>query len=236
MTDKIKEAGLYHSRIKDWPESERPREKVERHGASSLTDSELLAILIRAGTGTITAVDLAKSLLVKYGNLQELSSRSIGEFKRFKGIGSTKAVTLVAAFELGRRLAAETRPEKIRVNSPKSIAERYIPILESVKQEEFRVILLDTANNILGEQLVSKGSLNASIVHPREVFKKAITDSAAGLIVLHNHPSGNPEPSEEDKKVTSNLVKAGSIIGIEIVDHIIIAGLQYFSFAEHDLL
>lgn len=236
MTDKIKEAGLYHSRIKDWPESERPREKVERHGASSLTDSELLAILIRAGTGTITAVDLAKSLLVKYENLHELSSRSIGEFKRFKGIGSTKAVTLVAAFELGRRLAAETRPEKIRVNSPKSIAERYIPILESVKQEEFRVILLDTANNILGEQLVSKGSLNASIVHPREVFKKAITDSAAGLIILHNHPSGNPEPSEEDKKVTRNLVKAGSIIGIEIVDHIIIAGLQYFSFVEHDLL
>lgn len=236
MTDKIKEAGLYHSRIKDWPESERPREKVERHGASSLTDSELLAILIRAGTGAITAVDLAKSLLVKYENLHELSSRSIGEFKRFKGIGSTKAVTLVAAFELGRRLAAETRPEKIRVNSPKSIAERYIPILESVKQEEFRVILLDTANNILGEQLVSKGSLNASIVHPREVFKKAITDSAAGLIILHNHPSGNPEPSEEDKKVTSNLVKAGSIIGIEIVDHIIVAGLQYFSFVEHDLL
>lgn len=236
MTDKIKEAGFYHSRIKDWPESERPREKVERHGASSLTDSELLAILIRAGTGTITAVDLAKSLLVKYENLQELSSRSTGEFKRFKGIGPTKAVTLVAAFELGRRLAAETRPEKIRVNSPKSIAERYIPILESVKQEEFRVILLDTANNILGEQLISKGSLNASIVHPREVFKKAITDSAAGLIVLHNHPSGNPEPSEEDKKVTRNLVKAGSIIGIEIVDHIIIAGLQYFSFVEHDLL
>lgn len=236
MTDKIKEAGLYHSRIKDWPESERPREKVEMHGASSLTDSELLAILIRAGTGTITAVDLAKSLLIKYENLQELSSRSIGEFKRFKGIGSTKAVTLVAAFELGRRLAAETRTEKIRVNSPKSIAERYIPMLESVKQEEFRVILLDTANNILGEQLVSKGSLNASIVHPREVFKKAITDSAAGLIILHNHPSGNPEPSEEDKKVTRNLVKAGSIIGIEIVDHIIIAGLQYFSFVEHDLL
>lgn len=236
MTDKIKEAGFYHTRIKDWPENERPREKLLQKGASHLTDSELLAILLRTGTGEITAVDLAKSLTVQYNGLKDLSGRSIGEFKKLKGIGNTKAVTLVAAFELGRRLAAEARPEKLNIKSPRTIAERYIPLLETLKQEEFRVILLDTANNVIGEQIVTKGSLNASIVHPREVFKKAITESAAGLILIHNHPSGNTNPSDEDKKVTQNLVKAGSIIGIEIIDHIIIAGQDYYSFVENNEL
>ena len=236
MTDKIKESGFYHTRIKDWPEDERPREKLLHHGPSHLSDAELMAIILRAGTDTITAVDLAKSLLVHYSNLQELSGRSIGEFKQFKGIGAAKAVTLVAAFELGRRLAAGVRPEKVNVLSPVTIANRYIHLLETVKQEEFRIILLDTANNITGEQIVTRGSLNASIVHPREVFKKAITDSAAGIIIIHNHPSGNPEPSKEDKEVTVKLVQAGSIIGINVIDHIIIAGQKYYSFAEHNIL
>lgn len=236
LTDKIKEAGFYHTRIKDWPEDERPREKLLHKGPSYLSDAELMAIILRAGTNTITAVDLAKSLLVHYKSLQELSGRSIGEFKQFKGIGAAKAITLVAAFELGRRLAAGVRPDKVKVLSPRTIAERYIPLLETAKQEEFRILLLDTANNIIGEQIVTRGSLNSSIVHPREVFKKAITDSAAGVIVIHNHPSGNPEPSKEDKEVTAKLAQAGSIIGIEIIDHIIIAGQKYYSFAEHNKL
>lgn len=236
MTDKIKEPGFYHTKIKDWPEDERPREKLLQQGPSGLSDAELLAILLRTGTGEITAVDLAKSLLVHYNTLRELSGRSIGEYKQLKGIGNTKAVTLAAAFELGRRLAAGVRPTKLKVLSPGTVAERYIPLLETAKQEEFRVILLDTANNIIGEQTVTRGSLNMSIVHPREVFKKAITDSAAGIMVVHNHPSGNPEPSSEDKEVTRNLAKAGSIIGINLIDHIIIAGHNYYSFAEHNEL
>ncbi|MFC1514052.1 DNA repair protein RadC [candidate division KSB1 bacterium] len=236
MTDKIKDSGFYHSRIKDWPEDERPREKLLRFGPSTLTDTELIAILLRAGTGSITAVDLAKSLLIKYRNLQELSERNIGEFKKLKGIGSAKAVTLLAGFELARRIASGSKPEKIQINSPAAIAKRYIPLLEAKKQEEFLVVLLDSANRILSEEVITKGSLNASIVHPREVFKKAIIDSAASMIILHNHPSGNPKPSEMDRKVTEKLVSAGTIIGIEVLDHIIIAGRNFYSFAEQNEL
>jgi len=236
LTDKIKEADFYHTRIKDWPENERPREKLLQAGASRLSDAELIAILVRSGTGKVTAVDLVKSLLVQFKSLYELSGRSIGEFIRLKGIGQAKAVTLVAAFEIRRRIASVNRPDKIKVHSPESVAKHYMPRLETAKQEEFSVILLDTANNIIGEHVISRGSLNASVVHPREVFKKAITDSAARVILIHNHPSGNPEPSSDDKNVTGILVKAGEIIGIHVVDHIIIAGRRYFSFADHDLL
>lgn len=233
MADKIKEPGFYHSRIKDWPEDERPREKLRKRGADNLSDAELLAILLRAGTGRVTAVDLAKSLLIEFKSLRELAERDIGEYEQYKGIGSTKAITLAAAFEIGRRIAAGARPQRIAVLSPNAIAERYIHLLETVKQEEFRVILLDTANTIIGEQVVTRGSLNMSVVHPREVFKKAIANSAAGIIVLHNHPSGNPSPSEEDRQITKTLSEAGKIIGIQLLDHIIIAGRNYYSFIEH---
>ncbi|MFC1561640.1 DNA repair protein RadC [candidate division KSB1 bacterium] len=234
MSDKIKEPGFYRTRIKDWPESERPREKLSKHGAESLSDAELLAILLREGTGSITALDLAKSLLVQYKNIYELSGRRDGEFTRLKGIGKAKAITLVAAFELGRRVAAGSQPVKTKIHSPEAIAQRYIPVLETVKQEEFRVINLDSANNLLSDKVITRGSLNASIVHPREVFKQAITESAASIIVIHNHPSGNPLPSREDRKITEKLVNAGAIIGIEVIDHIIIAGREYYSFAEHN--
>jgi len=233
LADKIKEPGFYHSRIKDWPEDERPREKLRKRGADNLSDAELLAILLRAGTGRVTAVDLAKSLLIEFKSLRELAERDIGEYEQYKGIGSTKAITLAAAFEIGRRIAAGARPQRIAVLSPNAIAERYIHLLETVKQEEFRVILLDTANTIIGEQVVTRGSLNMSVVHPREVFKKAIANSAAGIIVLHNHPSGNPSPSEEDRQITKTLSEAGKIIGIQLLDHIIIAGRNYYSFIEH---
>jgi len=236
LTDKIKEPGFYHTKIKDWPEDERPREKLLKHGSSTLSDAELIAILLRGGTETVTALDLAKSLLVRFKDLHELSGRSVGECMQLKGIGEAKAITLKAAFELGRRIASGKHDEKIKVISPETIAQRYIPILETVKQEEFRVIHLDSANQIVADHVITRGSLNASIVHPREVFKRAITDSAAGVIVVHNHPSGNPVPSSEDRVITATLVNAGSIIGIEVVDHIIIAGKKYYSFAEHDEL
>ncbi len=147
-----------------------------------------------------------------------------------------KPLHFVAAFEIGRRIASGTRPDKLKVHSPESVAKHYMPRLETAKQEEFYVILLDTANSILSEHVISRGSLNASVVHPREVFKKAIIDSAAQVILMHNHPSGNPEPSSEDKDVTANLVNAGAVIGINVIDHIIIAGQRYFSFADHELL
>ena len=143
-------------------------------------------------------------------------------------------MTLVAAFEIGRRIAAGLPPEKVSIASPESVARRYIPIMEMCKQEEFRVINLDSAHQIISEKVVTRGSLNASIVHPREVFKYAIAESAAAIIVLHNHPSGNHKPSREDRSVTAKLVSAGKIIGIEVLDHIIIAGRKYYSFASHN--
>ncbi len=234
LSDKIKETGFYRTKIKDWPEDERPREKLLKIGAENLSDAELIAIILRTGSGDITAVDLAKSMLVQNQNLQKLSERSTGELKKLKGIGDTKAVTLIAAFEIGRRLTAFSPGLKTRVSSPQVVADRYIPLLSGLKQEEFRIVLLDTANHIIGEQLVTKGSLNASIVHPREVFKKAITESAAAIIVLHNHPSGNPEPSKEDRLVTTKLIDSGKVLGIEVVDHLIIAGDKYYSFAEQN--
>jgi len=234
LTDKIREQGFYHTRIKDWPEDERPREKLLKRGAAALSDAELLAIILRAGTGTITALDLAKSLLVRYKNLTELSGRDNGEFRQLRGIGGTKAATLAAAFEIGRRIAAGREPAKFSAQSPQAVAEKYIPLLKMAKQEEFRVILLDAANRIIRDKVITRGSLNASIVHPREVFRLAITESAAAIIVLHNHPSGNTQPSSEDRKITDDLVRTGSIIGIKVLDHIIVAGDSFYSFADNN--
>ncbi|MCP4724043.1 MAG: JAB domain-containing protein [bacterium] len=236
MSDKVKEKTFYRSTIKDWPEDERPREKLLKFGPSQLSDAELLAILLRTGSGESTAVDLARNLMSQENNLKRLSERAVGELKELKGIGDAKALTLISAFELGRRLASGGPEQNEKVVTPWSVAEKYIPMLESLKQEEFRVLHLNSANRIIGEEIVTKGSLNASIVHPREVFKKAITDSAASIIVIHNHPSGNPEPSREDRMVTEKLKNAGEIVGIELIDHIVIAGKQYYSFAENKLL
>lgn len=233
MADKIKEPGFYHTKIKDWPEDERPREKLLKHGSATLSDAELIAILLRSGTGSITALDLAKSLLVRYEDIRGLSGRDVSEFEQLKGIGSATAVTLNAAFEIGRRIASSGNTEKFQAVTPQSLAEKYMPLLETAKQEEFRVINLDTANRIVSESVITRGSLNASIVHPREVYRKAISESAAGIIVMHNHPSGNVNPSAEDRKVTAELAKAGKIVGIELIDHIIIAGKNYYSFADH---
>ncbi|MFC1492462.1 DNA repair protein RadC [candidate division KSB1 bacterium] len=236
MSDKVKEKTFYRTTIKDWPEDERPREKLLKFGPSQLSDAELLAILLGSGSTETTAVDLARYMLSKDNSLKRLSERAVGELKEFKGIGDAKAVTLKAAFELGRRLAARGPEQNEKVVTPWSVAEKYIPMLESLKQEEFRVLHLSSSNSIIGEEVVTKGSLNASIVHPREVFKKAITDSAASIIVIHNHPSGNPEPSREDRQVTEKLKNAGEIVGIELIDHIVIAGKKYFSFAENKIL
>lgn len=234
--DKVKETAYYHTRIKDWPEDERPREKLIKRGVDALSDAELLAILIGSGTGRTTAVDVAKGLLVKYQNLRELAGKSVAELKKFKGIGSARAVTIVSAFELGRRLHAREDEKKVVVRSPQDVAERFIPKLRDRKKEEFIVLLLNSANVIIKEETLTKGSLNASIVDPRMVFKAAIDEHAASIILIHNHPSGNKAPSREDIAITKQLVEAGKLLGIPVHDHIIIAGGSYTSFAEENLL
>jgi DNA repair protein RadC len=218
--------------IKDWPLAERPREKLLHRGAHFLTDVELLAILIRTGTGKESALDLARSALKDGTTLRALGSKTPGELTRLKGIGPAKAVELLAAFEIGRRMQADAGPERPVIRTPGDVAQLLIPRLRDRPIEVFLVLVLDARNAVKLDKEISQGTLNASIVHPREVFKTAIDASGASIIVVHNHPSGNPEPSREDIDITRQLVEAGRIVGIPLHDHVIIAGNTYTSMAE----
>ena len=234
--DKIKEASYYHTKIKDWPPDERPREKLINLGPEKLSDAELVAILLGSGTGKVTAVDVSKRLLIEYRGLNTLSERSIGDLKRMKGIGSARAVKLIAAFEIGRRIAGGGKIKKEKMISPESVADYYIPQMRHLKKEVFKIVLLDSSNRIIKDVEISMGSLNANVVHPREVFKEAVSESAASIILIHNHPSGNTQPSEDDIAVTKKLVSAGEIMGIKVCDHIIIGDSEYKSFANMGLI
>jgi DNA repair protein RadC len=224
------------TRIKDWPEDERPREKLLRQGASVLSDGELLALLIRSGTGKETAIDLGRRILTEQRSLRNIAGMSANELMRIHGIGEAKAVELLAAFELGRRVQGAKLEDRTTIRSPEDVFRVLQPRLRDLKKEVFYVLLLDSKNGLQREQEVTSGTLNASLVHPREVFKPAIDFLAASVIVVHNHPSGNPEPSAEDKEITKQLVEAGKILGIPLHDHIIIAGNGYTSLAERGLL
>lgn len=223
------EKTLPTSTIKSWRSDDQPRERLLKNGANSLSDAELLAILIKHGTQGVSALDIGRMLLQRFPTLTDIATRDISELKSFRGMGLVKAVTLAAAFEIGRRVQAEPFSSKRPIRSPQDVAHLYIPRLRGVRQERFYVLLLNTANQIFRETVVSEGSLNASIVHPREVFRLAVIESAASIIVLHNHPSGNVEPSHQDLEITRQLVTAGNMLGIPVHDHIIIAGESFSS-------
>lgn len=225
-----------HVRIKDWPADERPRERLLRLGPQALSDAELLAILIRAGTRECTALDLARSILAEAQTLRGLAARTARELMRLKGIGNAKAVELLAALEIGRRIEAFEDPEKCVIRTPADVAHRMIPLLRDRLTEVFYVLVLDAKNGLKGEFELSRGTLNASLVHPREVYKTAIDNIAASIIVVHNHPSGNPEPSREDIEISRQLAETGKIVGIPLHDHLIVAGSSYTSLAEKGLL
>lgn len=233
---KIEEPSFYRTRITDWPEEERPREKLMALGAEQLTDSELLAILFRTGSRKQTAVDLSKTILNRFGDLHNLAGLDFRQFSQLNGIGSAKAVTLAAAFELGRRLAALPRQQKLKITSPEIVFQKFGPRSSALKKEVFSVLLLNSANILMREYRVSEGTLNASLVHPREVFQPAITDLAASIILMHNHPSGETAPSTEDRNITRRLVESGRLLDIPVLDHIIIGSEGYFSFKEEGLI
>ena len=230
----------YHLPIPQWREQDRPREKLMQHGASALTDAELVALIFGSGTrtkaGPVSAVELGRALLRAYGSLPALSRRGIKELTRTAGVGPAKAVQLVAAFEIGRRVESGRGGERVQVCAPEDVAAVYGPLMRDLEREIFKVVLLNTANVIIGDYTASEGGLAASIVEPRAVFKQAILENAAAVICLHNHPSGNPEPSREDVRITRQLVEAGKLMGIPLHDHLIIAGKAYTSFAERGLL
>lgn len=230
------DATIKYKSIKEWRPDERPREKLIKNGAASLSDAELIAIIIRAGTKKYSAIDVARDLINLYGNLSKLASCDVSELQKIKGIGRTKAVQIAAVFELVRRVQAEPYdPSKI-IRSPEDVAKYYIPRLRNLRQETFWVLMLNSASQIIREVKITEGILNASIVHPREVFRTAITESAASIILLHNHPSGNPQPSNDDIIITKKLVQTGEIVDIKVLDHLIIAGDSYTSLKKLELM
>ncbi len=216
-------------------EAERPREKLLKGGPATLSDAELIALIFGTGTRvggrSLSAVELGQAILRAYGSLAALARRDPQALTRTAGVGPAKAAQLAAAFEIGRRVEAAGDGERVQVRSPADVAAVYGPRLRDLKREVFVVVLLNTANVVIGDYTVSEGGLAASIVEPRAVFQKA-----AAIVCLHNHPSGNPEPSREDVQITKQLVEAGKLVGVPVHDHLIIAGRGYTSLAERGLM
>lgn len=222
--------------IRDLPLEERPREKLKILGAGALSNAELLAILLRVGGRNESAVQVATRILARGGGLRKLPELSLEELQENKGIGPDKAVMIKAALELGSRLATAPREELGSITTPRQAADLFMEELRYKKKEYFKILLLNTKNNIISREEISVGSLSASIVHPREIFNIPMRKSAASVILFHNHPSGDPSPSREDLEVTRRLVDAGNILGISVRDHIIIGDGCFFSFRERGLL
>jgi len=227
-------------KIRELPEQDRPREKLAGSGAASLTDAELIAILLRTGMQGANAVEIARRLLARHGSLAALARCNVKELAKEKGIGPTKAVQLAAAFALGARLARETISRQ-KLDNPELIYEMLGPEMRALSKESLRVILLDTKHHLLRVEEVSLGSLNETVAHPREIFRPAIAHSAYGVIVVHNHPSGDPTPSSADRQMTTRLAESARLLQIHLLDHVIIGAPRegyppYFSFREHGMI
>lgn len=226
--------------IHELPEEDRPREKLAAKGAGALSDSELIAILLRTGMQGANAIEVARALLAEYKTLGALSRCSVREIAKIKGIGMAKAVQLAAAFGLGARLARETL-SKQKIDAPELVYDLLGPEMRALHKESLRIILLDTRYHLLRIEEISLGSVNESIAHPREIFRPALIYSAYAIIVAHNHPSGDPSPSEADHRLTRRLAEAAQLLQINLLDHIIIGSpdnnrTPYFSFKEAGVL
>ena len=218
--------------LREIPKEERPRERLLQFGAEALSNAELLAILLRTGTVSESAVKLAGKVLTAAGGLRNLVDVTVEQLVAIKGIGRAKALQLKAGIELGRRLSRASLPDAPAVKSPRDAADLLFDELRYLQKEHFIVLFLNTKNRVIGRETLSVGSLNASIVHPREVFRSAIQRSSASIICAHNHPSGDPTPSPEDIEVTRRLSEAGKLVGIELLDHLIIADQTFVSLKE----
>lgn len=223
-------------KIREMPKEDRPRERLTASGAGALSDAELVAILLQTGVEGANAIEVARQLIKKYGSLDALSRCSVKELAEIKGIGPAKGAQLAAAFGLGHRLARERRPEK-KIDTPQQVYELLGPEMRTLHKESLRVILLDTRFNYVRIEEVSLGSVNESIAHPRDVFRPAIIYSAYAVVVVHNHPSGDPSPSQADHSLTRRLREVAELLQIKLLDHVIIgapaeARLPYFSFKE----
>ncbi|SDF21166.1 RadC family protein [Sporolituus thermophilus] len=222
--------------LKELPAEERPREKLLAKGPQALSNAELLAILLRTGTKNQSVMRLAEGLLAMQDGLAKVSRLTAQELSKIKGIGAAKAVTLVAAMELGKRLASLEAMQRAVIRSPQDIRDLMMPRLRYETKEHFVALLLSTKNHVLAMPVISVGNLNASLVHPRELFREAINHSAAAVALVHNHPSGDPTPSREDIEITRKMIQAGEILGIAVLDHVIIGDGKYVSLKEKGII
>ena len=224
-------------RIKDLAEEDRPREKLLDKGISSLTDAELIAILIGSGNRNESAVDLGKKILGSVShNLNELGKLSIHDLMKMKGIGKAKAITILSALELGRRRKSSETIKKKKISSSRDVLDYFQPLLADLHYEEFWVLLLNRSNRVVNKIKISQGGISGTVIDVRLILKKAIEHETSSIILCHNHPSGNLEPSESDKKITQKLKEAGRVMDIGVIDHLIISDNGYFSFADEGLL
>lgn len=230
----------YRLRIKDMPLNERPYEKLEKYGPETLSNAELLAVVIRSGNREETAVTLAQRILTlgeEDGSITGLHDLSLEELRAARGVGKVKALQIKAVMELSKRISsALAMNNRITVKSPEDVSRILMEDMRHLKKEVFKVILLNTKNHIIKYVNVSIGSLNSSIVHPREVFSEAVRSGCSGMLLVHNHPSGDPEPSREDVETTQRLVSAGNILGIKVLDHIVIGDGRYISLKEQGFM
>jgi DNA repair protein RadC len=207
-----------------------------QHGAESLSDAELLAIILRVGDGERTAIDLARHLITRFGGFRGLDGKSVAELCKVNGIGVAKAAQMKAALEMGKRLLLETPKEKAHVASSEDAYELVRPHMANLGREVFRVLLLTSRNTVISDRVLFEGSLTESIVSPRELVKAAVNEGAASVVLIHNHPSGDPRPSDADRRVTLRLKQACEVVGVAVLDHLIVGNDDYYSFADHGLL
>lgn len=222
--------------IRSWPEGERPRERLAKYGAEGLSDAQLLAIILRTGPKGMTVLDLARELIARFGSLRALDGASAAELKTLDGVGAAKIAQLKAAFELGKRMMAESSAGDPLFTSSEAVYRHFAGALKNRKKEIFIAALLDAKNRLVKECRVSEGTLTNTAIHPREAFKDALRESAASVIFVHNHPSGDPEPSRDDLAVTERLKATGEILGIPVLDHVIIGEGRYVSLKEKGFL
>ena len=225
----------YHLPVKEWPASEQPREKLVQLGEEHLSNAELLAILLRVGVTGQDVLSLANDLLVRCGGLVGLMRTPISSLAEVKGIGPAKAVSIKAALELGRRLLLAEPDERPQIRSPQDVASMLQLQMSLLEQEHLKVVMLNTKNHVVGIRDVYKGSLNTSLIRVGEVFRDAVKENCAAIIVAHNHPSGDPTPSPEDVRVTRDLVAAGKLLDIEVLDHLVIGRNRYVSLRQKKL-
>lgn len=236
MTSRTTAIPVHPLMMKELPADERPREKMKERGAQALGNSELLAILLRTGNFQESALRIAENLLDRQGGLAGFGNATLEDFEQVKGVGEAKAITVMAAIELGRRVTTLAPAARAVIRTPDDVAALLMPRFRYETKESFIAILLSTKNHVLKTPVISIGSLNASIVHPRELFREAINASAAAVILAHNHPSGDPAPSPEDVSLTRKLVDAGKLLDIPVLDHIVLGDGKYISFKEKGIL